>query len=85
MAKGKTTKTEKTYDNTNRGALFVNDKDGNEKRPDYTGKLSIRVEDFQPDDDGNVLIYLSAWTKEIQNGERAGETLISIVANPPKE
>lgn len=27
------------YDNELSGVLFKNDKDGNEKRPDYTGKV----------------------------------------------
>lgn len=34
------------YDNTNRGALFRNDKDGNEKRPDYTGKINVDGKDY---------------------------------------
>ncbi len=29
------------YDNTNRGALFKNDKGGNEARPDYRGNLNV--------------------------------------------
>ena len=29
------------YDNTNRGALYKNDKQGNEKRPDFTGKINV--------------------------------------------
>ena len=27
------------YDNTDTGALFKNDKEGNENRPDYTGNI----------------------------------------------
>ena len=29
------------YDNTNSGVLFTNDKKGNEKAPDYKGKVNI--------------------------------------------
>ncbi len=29
------------YDNTNSGVLFKNDKKGNEKAPDYKGKVNI--------------------------------------------
>ena len=72
---------EKQYDNTNQGALFVNDKGGNDKRPDKTGKLTIKVEDFQPDDDGNVTIFLAAWVRE---SDRVGEYL-SLKASPPQD
>jgi hypothetical protein len=33
-----------TCDNTNTGALHKNDKQGNEKRPDYNGSIKVRVE-----------------------------------------
>lgn len=42
------------YDNTNRGVLFKNDKEGNDKRPDYTGKINFGGKDYR----------LSAWIKE---------------------
>ncbi len=29
------------YDNTNSGVLFKNDKKGNEKAPDYKGKVNV--------------------------------------------
>lgn len=48
-----------TYDNTNSGVLFKNDKQGNEKRPDYTGKINVEGKDYQ----------LSAWIKEGQKGK----------------
>jgi len=47
------------YDNTNRGVLFKNDKQGNEKRPDYTGSINI---------DGQER-FLDAWIKEGKNGK----------------
>lgn len=40
------------------GALFKNDKEGNEKRPDYTGKIML----------GGKLYYLSAWIKQSERG-----------------
>lgn len=74
-------KPKKEYDNSNSGALFVNDKDGNDRRPDYTGKLTIRPDDFAPDNDGNVTIYLASWEKE---SDRVGRYL-SLKASPPKD
>lgn len=49
-----------TYDNTNSGAIFKNDKQGNEKRPDYTGKLNVEGKDF----------YVSAWVKDGKEGSK---------------
>jgi len=46
------------YDNTNRGALFKNDKKETEKQPDYRGKLNVNGKDF----------YLSAWIKSAKDG-----------------
>lgn len=47
------------YDNEMRGVLFKNDKEGNEARPDYKGKIQI----------GGVEYWLSAWIKEGQKGK----------------
>ena len=47
------------YDNTNRGVLFKNDKEGNDKRPDYTGKINFGGTDYR----------LSAWIKEGKTGK----------------
>jgi hypothetical protein len=46
------------YDNTNRGALFKNDKQGNDARPDYTGKINIEGDEY----------FLSAWLKKAKSG-----------------
>jgi hypothetical protein len=73
-------KTEK-YDNANRGALFENDKEGKESRPDYTGKLEIRVEDFPKNEEGNLEVRLAAWVKE---SDRVGAYL-SVNASAPRD
>lgn len=49
-----------SYDNTNSGAIFINDKQGNEKRPDYTGKLNVEGKQF----------YISAWVKDSNQGNK---------------
>ncbi len=63
--KTKASKTsEKQWDDTNRGVLFVNDKDGNEARPDFTGKINVNGEDYR----------IAAWKKE----SKAGGEFLSI-------
>lgn len=42
------------------GALFKNDKQGIEKRPDYTGSATIL----------NKAFYISAWLTTSRNGEK---------------
>lgn len=46
------------YDNNLTGALFKNDKDGNEKRPDYRGQCEIN----------RVQYWVSGWILEAKNG-----------------
>ena len=53
-----------TYDNTNRGALFRNEKKENDKQPDYTGKINVDGVDKR----------LAAWVSE----SRAGKKYFSI-------
>jgi hypothetical protein len=72
----------KTYDNANRGVLFVNDKEGNDARPDWTGRITIRSEDFEVNDDGLVEARLAAWFKESKQGNQ----FLSIRVSPyPKD
>ena len=60
-----------TYDNNNRGVLFKNDKQGNEKRPDYRGSATI---------DG-VDLNISAWIKRSQ---KTGDAYMSLSFEPKK-
>jgi hypothetical protein len=57
------------YDNTNTGALFANDKEGNEKRPDYRGKLNINGVEYR----------LSGWVRTPKSG---GKKFLSLKAEP---
>lgn len=48
------------YDNTNRGALFKNDKTGgNPNWPDYRGQINVGGEEF----------WLDAWIKDGKKGK----------------
>lgn len=47
------------YDQTNRGALFVNDRKQSDKHPDMNGKININGVDY----------WLSGWWKQTQRGE----------------
>lgn len=47
------------YDGTNQGVLFQNDKDGNEKRPDYKGKLNVDGKDYE----------LAGWKRVSKKGQ----------------
>jgi len=58
-----------SYDNEKSGVLFKNDKEGNEKRPDYKGSIQIE----------GVEYWLSAWVKEGKNGK-----FMSLKAGPKK-
>lgn len=47
------------YDNTNRGALFKNDRKEQPNHPDYRGSVNV----------GGVEYWLSAWIKDGQKGK----------------
>ena len=60
------------YDNTNRGALFKNDKE-KESQPDFRGPINIDGKDYQ----------LSAWSK---SSDKTGKYLsLAIQPAKPKE
>ena len=48
------------YDNTNRGALFKNDKKESDSHPDYTGNINFN----------GVDCWLSGWLKESKDGRK---------------
>jgi hypothetical protein len=64
---------EKQYDESNRFVLFANDKEGNENRPDYTGKITL--------EDGHVL-RLAGWLKE---SDKVGQYISGLASEPQAE
>jgi uncharacterized protein (DUF736 family) len=66
-----------TYDNTDTGALFKNDKKGNEKAPDYTGDIY--------DASGNKR-RIAAWLKVSASGKNYMSLKIEdLRQQPPKD
>lgn len=49
------------YDNNNSFVLFKNNKEGNEKRPDYTGTMT---------DAAGKEFPIAAWIRESKNGKK---------------
>jgi hypothetical protein len=47
------------YDNTNRGALFKNDRRETDKHPEYSGTINVDGRDY----------WLSAWVKDGKKGK----------------
>lgn len=60
-----------TYDKTNTGVLFRQDKKGNPKRPGYTGIINVEGVDYR----------IAAWVRE---NSKTG-TLVSLRIERPKE
>lgn len=62
---------QKTFDNTNRGRLFKNDRKTEERQPDLTGDINISGVDY----------FLSAWKKT----SKTGKNYLSISIGNKKE
>lgn len=58
------------YDNTNRGAVWKNDKKETEKHPDLTGSLNVNGQEF----------WVSAWKRQAGANEKAPALSFSIKA-----
>lgn len=63
------------YDDTNKGALFINHKREKDTHPNLRGQININGQEF----------WLSAWTKEIQQGQRQGEKMINLAVTPKEQ
>lgn len=64
----------KGFDNTNRGALFSNDKEGNDSRPDYTGIVDLQIPEGVKSGDV-VKFRLAGWIKAAKT---SGEEFVSL-------
>lgn len=53
------------YDNTNRGALFINDRKMGEKHPDWKGSLNV----------GGVEYWISGWDRNSAKGQLVSLTV----------
>ena len=60
------------YDNTNTGALFKNDKEGNDKRPDYRGPINVDGKDLE----------VAAWLRESKSGQKYMSLRVSEKRDP---
>jgi hypothetical protein len=68
------------YDNTNKGALFTNDQKGNEKAPNYKGKLNVNGKEYE----------IAGWVRQGKSGSFLYLTLSepfqkSTLTDPPKQ
>lgn len=72
------------FDNTNRGALFKNDRKQRDNQPDYTGKVELGDDVIAAAQAGKP-IYVSGWIKKINTGQRKGENMLSLSIQPPRE
>jgi len=65
----------KEYDNTNSGALFKNDKQGNEKWPDYRGSINVGGDEY----------WLNAWLRTSKKGEKFMSLTVKPKDGAPKQ
>lgn len=66
---------DKKYDNSNRGALFKDEKRRNDRSPEYTGTINVMGKDYK----------LSAWIKESKAGKKFLSLSVSSPVAPKKE
>jgi hypothetical protein len=67
------------FDNTDRGVMFPQDKEGNEARPDYTGTADIRVPKGYAE--GQVFkVRIAGWIKVAQS---SGDEFLSLKFQEP--
>ncbi len=59
------------YDNTNQGALFVNDKKQSEQHPDFKGSIDVGGREF----------WISAW----KNMSKTGKPFIKLSVEPKEQ
>lgn len=64
-----------SYDNTNRGVLFKNDRKEEDRHPDYKGKINANGQDFE----------LAAWIREDRNGRKYMSLSISEPYEKPEQ
>lgn len=57
--------TQQTYDNTNRGSLFVNDRKETDKHPDFSGSINVDGKDY----------WLNGWKK---TSNKSGNEFFSL-------
>lgn len=64
------------YDNTNKGAIFKNNRKTTDRHPDMTGKLNVDGKDY----------WISGWTcYKRQGGEKYLQLSITPVEEKPRE
>jgi hypothetical protein len=57
-----------SYDNTNSGTFFINDRKEKETHPDYNGKINVEGKEY----------YLKGWKKTA----KSGLNFMSLAVNP---
>ena len=65
----------KTYDNTDRGALFKNHDKESDDHPDYRGQINVDGTEY----------WLSAWLKESKKGEKYMSLAVKLKETAPKK
>ena len=64
----------KDYDNTNRGALFKNERRKTDKHPDYTGEIDVQ----------GVAYRLAGWVRESKQGKKFLSLAITPLDDQPR-